>query len=73
MQDHGNKMSTISDAIARYDDEHSFARSITLPEEDRTRYTAARWEGGYRWFRSPNVICLEKARRVLPLLEKELF
>jgi hypothetical protein len=67
----GNKMSTISDAITRYDDEHSFARSITLPEEDRTRYTAARWEGGYRWFRSPNVVCLEKARRVRQLMEEE--
>src|SRR5262249_7712585 len=49
-------MSTISDAIARYDDEHSFARSITLAEEDRTKYTSARWEGGYRWFRSLNVV-----------------
>jgi hypothetical protein len=64
-------MSTISDAIARYDDQHSFARSITLPEEDRTKYTSARREGGYRWFRSPNVVCLEKARRVRHLIEEE--
>src|SRR5215510_3990971 len=66
----GNKMSTISDAITRYDDEHSFARSITLPEEDRMKYTSARWEGGYRWFRSTNVVCLEKARRVRQLMEE---
>jgi len=64
-------MSTISDAITRYDDEHSFARSITLPEEDRMKYTSARWEGGYRWFRSTNVVCLEKARRVRQLMEEE--
>ena len=64
-------MSTISDAIAQYDDEHSFARSIILPEEDRTKYTSARWEGGYRWFRSPNVVCLEKVRRVRQLMEKD--
>jgi hypothetical protein len=57
-------MGTISNAIARYDDEHSFARSITLPEEDCAKYTSARWEGGYRWFRSLNIVCLEKARRV---------
>jgi hypothetical protein len=63
-------MSTISDAIGQYDDAHSFARSITLPEEDRTKYMSARWEGGYRWFRSPNVVCLEKARRVRQLMEK---
>jgi hypothetical protein len=66
----GNKMGTISDAIAQYDDEHSFARSITLPEEDRARYRSVAWEGGYRWFRSPNIICLEKARRVRLLIEK---
>ena len=70
---HGNKMGMISDAIARYDDEHSFARSVTLPEEDRAKYTSVGWEGGYRWFRSPNVICLEKARRVRPLIEKDYF
>jgi len=70
---HRNKMGMISDAIARYDDEHSFARSVTLPEEDRAKYTSVGWEGGYRWFRSPNVICLEKARRVRPLIEKDYF
>ena len=35
----------------------------TLPEEDRQLYMPnAPWHGGYRWFRSPNVICLEKCR-----------
>jgi hypothetical protein len=57
-------MGTIAEAIARYDDEHVFARQLLLPEEDRARYTSLKWEGGYRWFRSPNVIPLEKARRL---------
>jgi len=66
-------MGTISDAIARYDDEHDFARTVTLPEEDRLKYTTAEWQGGYRWFRAPNVVCLEKARRVRQLMEKAEF
>ena len=70
---YGSKMGTISDAIAQYDDEHSFARSVTLPEEDRPKYTSVRWQGGYRWFRSPNVVCLEKARRIRQLMEKAEF
>jgi hypothetical protein len=60
-------MSTIEDAIAQYDDEHHFARQLTLPEEDRAKHTSAPWQGGYRWFRSPNVICLEKYRRLKAL------
>jgi hypothetical protein len=36
-------------------------RDLTFPEEERARWTSAKWEGGFRWFRSPNVICLEKA------------
>jgi len=57
-------MGTIADGIARYEQEHALARQLTLPEEDRAKYTSAKWEGGYRWFRSPNVICLEKYRRL---------
>ena len=53
---YSSKMGTISDAIAQYDDEHSFARLVTLPEEDR-----------------PNVVCLEKARRIGQLMEKAEF
>jgi hypothetical protein len=70
---YGTKMPTITDAIARYDDEHTFARTVTLPEEDRPKYTSAGWQGGYRWFRAPNVVCLEKARRVRQLTEKAEF
>jgi hypothetical protein len=60
-------MSTIAEAIAQYDEEHAFARQLTMPEEDRARYTSEKWGGGYRWFRSPNVVCLEKARRLKAL------
>jgi hypothetical protein len=55
---------SITTAIASYEAEHVFARQLTLPEEDRAKYTSAKWEGGYRWFRSPNVVCLEKYRRL---------
>jgi hypothetical protein len=37
-------------------------REWTFPEEDRARFTTAPWRGEYRWFRSPNVVCLEQWR-----------
>jgi hypothetical protein len=55
-------MGTIQEAIALYDEEHAFARQLVIPEEDRAKYTSATWVGGYRWFRSPNIVCLEKYR-----------
>jgi hypothetical protein len=36
-------------------------------EEDRRLFTTAPWKGEYRWFRSPNVICLEKYRQLKAL------
>jgi hypothetical protein len=56
--------SSIRRALEEYDQKHAFARRIILPEEDRARLTASRWEGGYRWFRATNIICLEKARKL---------
>jgi hypothetical protein len=54
---------SITDALAAYEAEHDFARRVTMPVEDRAKYLpAAKWDGGYRWFKSPNVICLEKFR-----------
>jgi hypothetical protein len=48
----------------RNDDEaEAFMRQWTIPEEDRARYTSAQWAGEYRWFRSPNVVCLEHYRQ----------
>jgi hypothetical protein len=63
-------VSTISEALARYEDEHGYARQLILPEEDRVKYTSAKWEGGYRWFKSPNVVCLEKVRRLRASLSR---
>jgi hypothetical protein len=60
-------MGSISIAIAKYDEEHAFARQLFLPEEERAKYTTVKWDGGYRWFRSANVICLEKYRRLKAL------
>jgi len=40
------------------EEEESLRRYI-LCEEDRATLTAERWNGGYRWFRSGNVVCLE--------------
>jgi hypothetical protein len=38
-------------------------RDLTFCEEDRHLFTSTPWNGGFRWFRSPNVVCLEKRRR----------
>jgi hypothetical protein len=60
-------MGSISTAIAKYDEENAFARQLFLPEEEGAKYTSVKWDGGYRWFRSPNVVCLEKYRRLKAL------
>ena len=44
---------------ARMEEEETFMRTIVFPEEDRRLFTTAPWKGEYRWFRSPNVVCLE--------------
>jgi hypothetical protein len=43
--------------------DETFWRRMVLPEEDRSSLTDAEWKGGYRWFRSENVVCLEHYRR----------
>jgi hypothetical protein len=40
----------------------TFLRSLVLPQEDCLRLGVA-WTGGWRWFRSPNVVCLEQYRK----------
>ena len=47
--------------------DEDFFREWTVPEEDRAKYTTQPWTGEYRWFRSPNVVCLEHYRRRLRL------
>ena len=55
---------TLLELVALYDGEHAWLRQFVIPEEDRWRHTTAKWSGEYRWFRSPNVVCIEKARLV---------
>ena len=44
-------------------EEETFLRRFVVPEEDRYLFTSAPWSGGFRWFRSPNVVPLECERR----------
>ncbi|MGY4289611.1 hypothetical protein ACVWXO_008877 [Bradyrhizobium sp. LM2.7] len=55
-------MLSLKEQLAEFEADHSFLRQLVIPEEDRTLYTSAKWDGEYRWFRSPNVVCLEKVR-----------
>lgn len=47
---------------SKNDEDAEFLRSIIFPDEDRLQLTTAAWHGGFRWFRSPNIIPLEKFR-----------
>ena len=45
------------------EEDEAFLRQLVLPEEDRRRrFPTSVWTGGYRWFRSKNVIPLERYR-----------
>jgi hypothetical protein len=43
--------------------DREFLRRVTWPEEDRALFTTVPWSGGYRWFRSPNIVPLEQHRK----------
>ena len=64
MQERTAAAGSIQEALDAYDQQHAFARLVLPPEEDRARLALARWKGGYRWFKAPNVVCLEKARKL---------
>jgi hypothetical protein len=55
---------SIMEQLQAYEDEHVFLRQFVVPEEDRHRFTSVKWAGEYRWFRSANVVCLEKVRLI---------
>jgi hypothetical protein len=58
-------MQTNSTESNNDEDDDAFLQRLILPEEERHRlFPTTTWAGGYRWFRSPNVICLEKARKL---------
>jgi hypothetical protein len=46
-------------------------RQYIMAEEDRRRLTPEKWGGGYRWFRSPNIVCLEHYRVSPPSAPKQ--
>jgi hypothetical protein len=53
--------------VRRYaESDEAFYRRLILPEEQRRLLTTAKWDGSFRWFRSPNVIPFEKYRRPGP-------
>jgi hypothetical protein len=46
------------------DTDEAFLRQLVLPEEDRLRlHPTVQWMGGFRWFRSSNVIPIERWKR----------
>ena len=50
------------------DDDEAFMRSLIRPEEDRRRlYPTIPWDGGFRWFRSLNVVPIERYRKARKL------
>ena len=53
----------ITEQKIEQDDDEAFMRSLTRCEEDRRRlHPGVPWNRGYRWFRSANVIPLERYR-----------
>jgi hypothetical protein len=58
-----SQMGTKEPGLGARQDDETFWREWTWPEEDRHLYTSELWRGEWRWFRSPNVICLETWRR----------
>ena len=52
-----------ADRLTKELEEEAFLRQWTICEEDRFKFTSQPWRGEFRWFRSPNVICLERYRR----------
>ena len=55
---------SLAELLERYDAEHDLLQELEIAEEDRARFTAARSSGEYRRFKSPYIICIEKARRL---------
>jgi hypothetical protein len=52
-----------SEQVEVEDDDESFMRSLVRCEEDRRRlHPGVPWNGSYRWFRSRNVVPLERYR-----------
>jgi hypothetical protein len=46
----------------RTPEEEAALRRYIMAEEDRAKLTSEKWIGGYRWFRSTNIVCIEHYR-----------
>jgi hypothetical protein len=46
--------------------EELFWMGLVVCEEDRPRFTTSKRRGAFRWFRSPNIVPIEKYRRPPP-------
>jgi hypothetical protein len=55
-------MCTNQTSLLIEDEDKVFLRRIIFPEEDRHLFTTIPWRGGYRWFRSPNIVPIEQWR-----------
>jgi hypothetical protein len=55
----GNQTTTLPET----DSDEAFLRKVIFCEEDRRLYTTTPWQGGYRWFRSANIVPIEQWRR----------
>ena len=44
-------------------EDEAFYRDLMLPQEDIPPDMPAQMAGAFRWFRSPNIICIEHYRR----------
>ena len=55
-----------TDQAVHLSEDEAFLRQFVVPAEDRHLFTTAPWSGGYRWFRSPNVVPIERWRRSNP-------
>jgi hypothetical protein len=61
-----NNMTTEAEKLTESqedDEDEAFLKRVTFCEEDRLRITATPWSGGFRWFKSPNVIPIEQWRK----------
>jgi len=57
-------MNTVNIRSAMHTEEdEAWWRTFVFPEEERGLFTTAKWDGGYRWFRASNVVCIEQYRR----------
>ncbi|WP_315749587.1 MULTISPECIES: hypothetical protein [unclassified Bradyrhizobium] len=57
-------MIALAELIKQCDAQNDLLRRLVISEEDRAKFTASKPSGEYRWFEAPNVICIEKARRL---------